>query len=247
MPSRGVNQLYRFYEGERNTMIAPRVQWTILVYIAAHNNLENIGQRSLDQLLGVGSTPQLKLAALYDQCIGATRCIVGNPGQAAIEESLNDFDSGDPDALLETVRWAFEQCPAERYAWINASCVTSAASAADATWDATKLRTRGPYLSMTSPKASVSPAAARCNSTASGRGTGSPPWMQLRLQGYSSARTGLLQNLRAGDLQRRERQSPVSSLGSRVNGERRERQLASRHVHKLQVGCGTADGSLRVC
>ena len=92
-----------------------KAQWTILVYIAAHNNLEQLGRRSLAQILDVGSTPQLKLAALYDGPHGATRTVAGEPGQPAIEEPLGDFDSGDPDTLLETARWAFEQCLAERY------------------------------------------------------------------------------------------------------------------------------------
>jgi hypothetical protein len=93
-------------------------EWTLLVYIAAHNNLRRLGRRSLHQILDVGSTPQLNLAALYDGPHSATRIIAGNPGQPEVEESLSNFDSGDPDALLETIRWAFEQCPAERYALV---------------------------------------------------------------------------------------------------------------------------------
>ncbi|MCP4544667.1 MAG: hypothetical protein GY832_46800 [Chloroflexi bacterium] len=99
-------------------MTIQKAQWAALVYIAAHNNLENLGRRSLDQILGAGSTSQLKLTALYDRPGGTTRYIAGEPGQAAIEEPLSRFDSGDPDALLETARWAFEQCPAERYALV---------------------------------------------------------------------------------------------------------------------------------
>jgi hypothetical protein len=99
-------------------MTSQRVEWAILIYIAAHNNLERLGRRSLEQILGVGSTPRLKLTALYDGPNGATRYIAGEPGQPAIEEPLGDLNSGDPGALLETTRWAFEQCPAERYALV---------------------------------------------------------------------------------------------------------------------------------
>jgi hypothetical protein len=99
-------------------MSVQKAQWTILTYIAAHNNLEALGQRSLDQILSVGSTPQLKLAALYDRHNGATRYIAGKPAQAAVEEPLGHVDSGDPDVLLETARWVFEQCPAEHYALV---------------------------------------------------------------------------------------------------------------------------------
>jgi hypothetical protein len=99
-------------------MVKPKARWTVLVYIAAHNNLEKLGQRSLEQILGVGSTPSLNLAALYDHGGGATRCIMGLPGQAEIVETITEFDSGDPKSLLEMVRWSYELCPAERYALI---------------------------------------------------------------------------------------------------------------------------------
>lgn len=89
--------------------------WTIITYIAAHNNLESAGRRSLDQILSVGSTSHLNLVALYDKPSGAARYIAGKPGHAAIEEALNEFDSGDPDALLETVRWAVTCRPAHHY------------------------------------------------------------------------------------------------------------------------------------
>ena len=75
-----------------------KAQWTILTYIAAHNNLERWGQRSLGQILVVSSTPRLQLVALYDGPDGATRYIASEPGQVAVEEPLSDFDPGDPDA-----------------------------------------------------------------------------------------------------------------------------------------------------
>lgn len=95
-------------------MTQPQASWSLLVYIAAHNNLATHGNTSLQQLIAAGSTPQVKLAALYDKPMGATRHLIGPPGQQD-EESLGNFDSGDPDALLETVKWAFERHPARRY------------------------------------------------------------------------------------------------------------------------------------
>ncbi|MDQ1260983.1 MAG: hypothetical protein QG575_164 [Euryarchaeota archaeon] len=66
----------------------------------------------------MGSTPSLNLAALYDHGDGAMRCIVGPLGRPAIEETIAEFDSGDPKALLEAVHWSYELCPAERYALV---------------------------------------------------------------------------------------------------------------------------------
>jgi len=96
-------------------MAKPRAKWTVLAYIAAHNNLDELGKRSLGQILDIGSTPQLNLAVLYDGPASATRYIGGSPGVPDVEEPLGDFDSGDPRQLLESVRWAYERCPAERY------------------------------------------------------------------------------------------------------------------------------------
>jgi Clostripain family len=93
-------------------------KWTILTYIAAHNNLDELGRRSLGQILGVGSTPEVKLLVLYDGQESASRFLAGGPGKAASEYPLKNFDSGDGGALLETARWAFQQCPAERYGLI---------------------------------------------------------------------------------------------------------------------------------
>jgi hypothetical protein len=98
--------------------MASKAQWTILTYIAAHNNLEQLGQRSLNQIRRVGSTCDVIHGVLYDGPQGATRYIVDSPGKFLIEEPLADFDSGDPIRLIETAQWVFEQCPAERYGLI---------------------------------------------------------------------------------------------------------------------------------
>jgi hypothetical protein len=95
-------------------MTTQKSQWTILVYIAAHNNLVAWGQDSMKRILSVGSSPDVKLAVFYDG-YGAKRMVAGAPGEAPVEEALGRFDSGDPQALIDTARWAFEQCPAERY------------------------------------------------------------------------------------------------------------------------------------
>lgn len=92
--------------------------WTFITYIAAHNDLEEFGRRSLGQLLGGPRSPGLNVAVLYDGPGGAARYAAGEPSRPVIEEALGRFDSGDPDALLETVRWAVAHCPARRYALV---------------------------------------------------------------------------------------------------------------------------------
>jgi hypothetical protein len=95
--------------------VTEKAKWTFLTYIAAHNNLDCLGERSLDQIIGVGSTRQVRHGVLYDGPKGAARYIVGGPGKVLQQEQLADFDSGDPDALIETARWVFCKYPADRY------------------------------------------------------------------------------------------------------------------------------------
>lgn len=98
--------------------MAAKPNWTILTYIAAHNNLEALGIASYQQIRAVGSTSQAMHAVLYDGPQVARRYIFGDPENVLVEEDLGDFDSGDPDRLLETVKWVFEQYPADHYGLI---------------------------------------------------------------------------------------------------------------------------------
>jgi hypothetical protein len=94
---------------------AQKAQWTVLVYMAANNDLDGLAAQDLAQILEAGSTPQVNLLVLCDRPDGASRYVVGKSGAEAVEESLDNFNSGSPNALLDTMRWAVEQWPAERY------------------------------------------------------------------------------------------------------------------------------------
>lgn len=96
-------------------MPQPKSKWTILTYIAAHNNLEDFGMRSLRQIAGVGSTEQVMHGVLFDGPSSASRYILGAPGKSLHKDNFVDFDSGDPGRLIETATWLFQQYPAERY------------------------------------------------------------------------------------------------------------------------------------
>jgi hypothetical protein len=95
-----------------------KAKWTILTYIAAHNNLEYFGKRSFDQIVNVGSTPEVTHGILFDWPNGAARYIVGRPGKVMKQEQLGDYDCGDPDSLVKIAQWIFGQYPAEHYGLI---------------------------------------------------------------------------------------------------------------------------------
>jgi Clostripain family len=95
--------------------MAGDAKWSILTYIAAHNNLELLGKVSRQQILGVGSTADVVHGMLYDGSVGAARYIIGNAGAVRTQERLGGFNSGDPDALIETAKWFYGENPADRY------------------------------------------------------------------------------------------------------------------------------------
>ena len=92
-----------------------KTRWTILTYIAAHNNLAMLGKVSLNQILGVGSSPDVVHGMLYDGPGEGGRYVVGDPGTVTEQDGFEEFDGGDPDQLIATARWLFEKHPAERY------------------------------------------------------------------------------------------------------------------------------------
>ena len=85
-----------------------KIKWTVLTYIAAHNNLDALGKKSLDEILKVGSSDDVVHGALYDGPAGAARYVMGDPGYVKHQEQLGkSFDSGDPDELIATAKWLF--------------------------------------------------------------------------------------------------------------------------------------------
>jgi hypothetical protein len=95
-----------------------RTNWTVLTYIAAHNDLHLLGDRSLDQIIATGSTASVMHGVLFDGIAGAARYVVGDPGLVIQQERFNEFDAGDPARLVETANWLFSQYPADHYGLI---------------------------------------------------------------------------------------------------------------------------------
>ena len=95
--------------------MAGKAKWTLLTYIAAHNNLARFGKRSLLEILQVGSNADVVHGALFDEPGGAGRYLMGSPGKVVEQTQFKRFDSGDPEGLIATAKWLFAQRPAERY------------------------------------------------------------------------------------------------------------------------------------
>jgi len=54
-----------------------KAKWTILTYIAAHNNLDELGQRSLSQITHTGRSPDVRAVVLFDGTQAAARGVAG--------------------------------------------------------------------------------------------------------------------------------------------------------------------------
>lgn len=94
-------------------------KWTFLVYMAGDNNLASAGDEDLREMRTVGSTDEVNVVVQFDNAgtRGTERYRVLAGGDDVVE-SLGETDSGDPNVLLDFIRWAHNTYPADRYALV---------------------------------------------------------------------------------------------------------------------------------
>ncbi len=108
-------------------------RWTVLVYMAADNDLEAYGMADLDEMEFVGSTEavnvvvQIDRAAEYDTSggdwTGTRRYFVQRDTRlgsvnAQLLADLGELDSADPTTLADFLTWGVAEYPAEHYALV---------------------------------------------------------------------------------------------------------------------------------
>jgi hypothetical protein len=94
-------------------------KWTLLVYLAGNNSLSGAAADDLKEMRKVGSTNAVKvLAFLKQRGKKAFRFEVKRDGKGEKQEALGDVDSGDPQTVVDFIRWGVKQAPAERYALV---------------------------------------------------------------------------------------------------------------------------------
>jgi hypothetical protein len=98
--------------------VATKTKWTILTFIAAHNNLQSFGKKSLVQISKVGSSNEVTLGAYLDSGPGRGKYVMGAPGETVEKDIVQSADSGDPAEVIKTAKWLFQKYPAERYGLI---------------------------------------------------------------------------------------------------------------------------------
>ncbi len=107
--------------------------WTILVYMAADNNLELAGLLDLNEMEAAGSSERVNVIVQIDRALGETSIdgdwtdtrryrILGDSDRTLLNseplQSLGEQNMGDPQALADFISWGIQSFPANRYALI---------------------------------------------------------------------------------------------------------------------------------
>ncbi len=105
-------------------------EWTVLVFIAADNNLEAAGLMDLNELEGVGSSPNVNILAQIDRSADYTdwdgdwtetrRYYVQQDNDpdyitSPIVQNLGEVNTGSPQAVADFAIWGITNYPARKY------------------------------------------------------------------------------------------------------------------------------------
>ena len=94
--------------------------WTVMVYLAGDNNLDDAGVADLNEMKAVGSSDQVNIVAQFDRRAASrqTRRYFIRKGGALEKdavENLGETNCGDPNVLIDFAKWAIKNYPARRY------------------------------------------------------------------------------------------------------------------------------------
>jgi hypothetical protein len=105
--------------------------WTILVYMAADNNLEAAALLDLKEMAAVGSSDQVRIVVQIDRSAGYAsgpavnlpdfsggKRLLVHKGSLEVLQSLGDIDSGNQATLAQFIAWGVSQYPADRTALV---------------------------------------------------------------------------------------------------------------------------------
>jgi hypothetical protein len=132
-------------------------EWTVMVYLAADNNLESAGINDMNEMEIVGSTTDVNIVVQVDRIpgydisnsnwINTRRYYItqdSDPMQInsqLIGSDLGELNMGDPQTLVDFVSWAITEYPAKKYLlviWNHGGGFRSPAyTAKDIAWDDT--------------------------------------------------------------------------------------------------------------
>lgn len=96
--------------------------WTMLVFINGHNNLDDFGAMNINQMEKVGSTDHLNVVVQWASLAASStkRLLINkdndeNRVTSPVVQELAPVDMGDKKSLLEFIRWGAATYPADHY------------------------------------------------------------------------------------------------------------------------------------
>jgi len=99
--------------------------WTIIIYMAADNDLRNFATRNLKQMSSIGSTEYINIVVHLDIRMSGNvktrRYVIEKDKVVHVNANESDtqlMDSGDPATLISCCEWAIRDYPAHEYALI---------------------------------------------------------------------------------------------------------------------------------
>ncbi len=106
-------------------------EWTVFVYMAADNNLEDVAISDFNEMEMVGSGPDLNIVVQFDRISGhdasngdwtdTRRFLVQQDfdpltiNTPPVNDSLGELNMGNPDTLSDFLEWGIDNYPARRY------------------------------------------------------------------------------------------------------------------------------------
>lgn len=113
------------HKNTKRTTMAPK-DWTVIVYMAADNDLRPFAARNLNQMAAVGSNDLFNLVIHLDIKVAGDKKITRRyyiEKNKIIHINVNDpltqkMDSGDPQTLYSCCEWAIQNYPAKNYSLI---------------------------------------------------------------------------------------------------------------------------------
>ncbi len=98
------------------TFAADLKEWTVLVYLNGHNNLDRFGKMNIEGMSQVGSNDKINIIVQWaSEANGDTKRLYVTKGGYDVVEDMAPADMGDYKTLIEFARWAKNKYPAKKY------------------------------------------------------------------------------------------------------------------------------------
>lgn len=127
---------------------APKVQqegkqdlkeWTVLVFLNGHNNLDYFGSKDINEMEQVGSTDQMNIVVQWASLANGntkrlyvTQDADANKVSSVPVEEMSPVDMGDYRNLVEFIRWGAKNFPPSTTSWTSGTTAVAGTTSSTA-------------------------------------------------------------------------------------------------------------------